>query len=52
MHTVFWLENMKGKDLSQGVDGRIRLERISRKEGRMVWTGCIWLRIGTSGGLL
>jgi hypothetical protein len=37
------------KDL--GVDGIIILEWILKLVGR-AWTGCIWLRIGTSGGLL
>jgi len=27
-------------------------ERIFRKEGDKVWTGCIWFRVGTSGWLL
>jgi hypothetical protein len=46
MLTVFWLENLKERDHSedQPVDGRIILE--------YVWNGCIWLRIGSSGGLL
>jgi len=22
------------------------------KEGRKMWTGCVWLRVGTGGGLL
>jgi hypothetical protein len=35
-----------------GIDGRIILERILRKYCRRVWTGCIWLRIGTSVWLL
>jgi hypothetical protein len=55
MHTIFWLENLKGRDLSEnlGVDGRIILEWIFGKYGRKVWwTGCIWVRIGSSGGLL
>jgi hypothetical protein len=34
------------------VDGRIIFEWIIEKEGRMVWTGFIWPRIGTSDGLL
>jgi hypothetical protein len=34
-----------------GIDGRIILEWILGKEGERVWTGCIWLRIGTDGGL-
>jgi hypothetical protein len=33
-------------------DGKIILEWILGKQGRKVWTGCSWLRIGTSGGLL
>jgi hypothetical protein len=37
-------------DLS--VDGRIILEWISRKQCGKVWTGCIWLRKGSSGRLL
>jgi hypothetical protein len=36
-----------GKPENLGVDGNIILEWILGK----VWTGCIWLRIGTSGGL-
>jgi hypothetical protein len=35
-----------------GVDGRIILEWNLEKMDGKVWTGCIWLRIGTSGGLL
>jgi hypothetical protein len=44
------LENLKGRDNSEnlGVDGKIILEWIFGK----VWTGCIWLMIGISGGLL
>jgi hypothetical protein len=35
-----------------GVDGKIMLELILGKlDGRM-WTGFVWHRIGTSGGLL
>jgi hypothetical protein len=46
--------NVKGRDhlLDLGMDGRILLECILLKYGGKVWTGCIWLRIGTSGGLL
>jgi hypothetical protein len=48
------MENFKGRDHSEdlGVDGRIILEWISGKQDRKVWTGFIWLRIGTSGGIL
>jgi len=31
------------------VGGKIILERILGKQGEKVCTGCIWLRIGTSG---
>jgi hypothetical protein len=34
------------------VDGWIILKWILGKQGGKVWTGCIWLRVGTSGGLL
>jgi hypothetical protein len=35
-----------------GVRGRITLKLIFRNYNGRVWTGLIWLRIGTSGGLL
>jgi len=34
------------------IDGRIILRGIFRKWDRVVWTGSIWLRIGTGGGYL
>jgi hypothetical protein len=45
---------MKGRDQSEDldVDRKIILELILGKYGVKVWTGYIWLRIGTSGGLL
>jgi hypothetical protein len=47
-------KNPKGRDHFEdlGVDGRIRSKRTLKKLGGRVWTGFIWLRIGTSGGLL
>jgi hypothetical protein len=44
----------KGKDHLEdsGVDGRIILRRIFRKWEGEAWTGLIYLRIGTGGGLL
>jgi hypothetical protein len=47
-----WSENLKGKEHSQdlGVDGRIILDWITEKWGERVCTGCVWLRIQTSGG--
>jgi hypothetical protein len=50
------LENLKGRyhmeDL--GVNGKIilQVDWILGKDGGKVWTGSIWLRIGTSGRLL
>jgi hypothetical protein len=54
MGTVVWLENPKGRDHSEdlGVDGRIILEWILGKGGGKEWTGFMWLRIGTSIGIL
>jgi hypothetical protein len=47
------LEILKGRNKSEDlcVDKRIILEWISKKQVREVWTGFIWLRIGTSGDL-
>jgi len=52
MHTIFWSENLKGRDHLEdlGVDGKI-LEWILEKKGGKVLIGCIWLRRGTNGGL-
>jgi hypothetical protein len=48
------LENLKGRDHSEdlGVDRRIILKLILGKQDGEFWTGFIWLRIETSGGLL
>jgi hypothetical protein len=47
------LENLKRRDHLEdlGVDERI-LEWILGKQGGKVLTGCIWVRIGISSGLL
>jgi hypothetical protein len=45
-----YINNFSGEDL--GVDGRIILKCIFEKWVGRSWTGSIWLRIGTSGGLL
>jgi len=52
MYTVFWMENLKGRDHLKdlAVDNGIILEWILGKVGGRVWTGCILLRTGTSGG--
>jgi hypothetical protein len=45
---------MRGRGQSEdlGGDVKIILKRILGKQGGKVWTGCIWLRTGISGGLL
>jgi hypothetical protein len=45
---------LKGRDHSEDldVDRIIILERILEIQDGKMWTGFIWLRIGTSGGLL
>ena len=54
MHTGFWWGNLKERyqleDL--GIDGRIVLKWILNKLDWRVWSGLIWLRIGTTCGLL
>jgi hypothetical protein len=54
MHTIFWLEDLKGRDHSEdlGVDGMIILEWMLEKRGGKLWIGFVWLRTGTSDGLL
>jgi len=46
--------NLRGRDHlgDPGVDGRIILRWIFRKQDVRVWTGSSWLRIGTGGGNL
>jgi hypothetical protein len=54
MRSKLWSENFEERDGSEdsGGDERIILEWILGKQGGKVWTGCIWLSIGTSGGIL
>jgi hypothetical protein len=44
---------MKGRDHLEEleVDGKILVEWILNNYGGRVWTGFIWLRLGTSGGV-
>jgi hypothetical protein len=44
----------EGKDHleDRDVDGWIILQRIFRTRDGQAWTGMVWLRIGTGGGLL
>jgi hypothetical protein len=54
MNTEFWSGKLKEGDHSEdvGTDGKLILEWISRKLCGKMWTGCIWLRKRTNGGLL
>jgi hypothetical protein len=54
VHTGFWWGDLMERDHMEdlGVDGRIRLKWIFRKEDWETRTGLFWLRIGTGGGRL
>jgi len=51
MHTKFLSEKLKRRVHSEdvGVNGKIISEWVLTKQGRKMWTGCIWLRIEISG---
>jgi hypothetical protein len=53
VHTWFWCGGLSERGYLEdpGVDGRTILKLIFKKWDR-AWTGLIWLRIGTGGGLL
>jgi len=50
----FRSENLKWRDQYEdlGLDGRIILEWILGKWGGRLEAGCVWLGMGTGGGLL
>jgi hypothetical protein len=54
MHKGFLWEKQKERNLWEYLDvgARIILKWILERWDEVVWTGVIWLRIGTSGGLL
>ena len=54
VHTGFCWGNLRKRDHLEegGVVRRIILKEIFRKLGMGPWTGLIWLRAGTGGGLL
>jgi hypothetical protein len=54
VHTGFWLGKPRERDHMEdlGVDERMILQCMLNKSFGKVWTGLIWLRLGTSGGLL
>jgi hypothetical protein len=47
-----WKPEGKNHSEDPGLDEKIILEWILEKQVGRMWTGCIWFRIGTSGGLL
>jgi hypothetical protein len=49
IHTGFWWES---RDERHRWEDNTLLEWILEKQDGVVWTELIWLRIGTSGGLL
>jgi hypothetical protein len=54
MHAKFWPKIVKGRDQFRdlGLSGKIILKWIKKEQGVMVWTGFIWLGIGSSGRIL
>jgi len=54
VYTRFWWGNLRESDHLEdsGVDGRIILSWMFRKWDLGIWTGLIWLRIGTGSGHL
>jgi hypothetical protein len=50
----FWWEDLRETDHMEdsGVEGRIILRWIFRKFDVGLWTGLIWLMIGTGGGFV
>jgi hypothetical protein len=51
---LFGGENLRERDYLKdvGIDGRILLKWFLKKYNVRAWTGFIWLRTGTGGGIL
>jgi hypothetical protein len=47
IHTKLQLENLKVTDNSVniGVDGRLQLKWVLKKQGVKMWISCIWLGV-------
>jgi hypothetical protein len=54
MHIRSWWKSQKERDHQEDVEvgGRILLQWILKKYDGLLWTGFIWLKIGTSDGIL
>jgi hypothetical protein len=52
VHTMFRWENLKETPQRIGIDGRLILKWILKKEDGSVWIRFIWLGIGTNTVLL
>jgi hypothetical protein len=54
VHTGFWWGDLREGDHLEdpGIDGRKNIKMDLQDVGWGAWTGLIWLRIGTGGGLL
>jgi hypothetical protein len=50
MYTLLWLGNLNGGDLvTEGSTEDTIIFRWTLKKQGNVWTGSVWLRVGTSG---
>jgi hypothetical protein len=54
VHTGFWWGHLREKDDLEDVGSarKMILKRILKESAGGAWTGLIWLRTGTGGGLL